>query len=207
MTPSGRFAEAIAAIDRANAEDPERLSLDGGDPRPKELVHSELVTDWVHRLDPDATEEQLLAARAHHFRRWTSPRSAHPEGRAGYLRWRTEAGRRHAEEVAGLLRDHGYDERSIERVGRIIRKEGRRTDPRVQTHEDALCLVFVQLQLADVAERLGEEAAVAVVARTLDKMSDRAVELATELARDDRARRVLELAARRSIAPDGSRSE
>ena len=46
---------------------------------------------------------------------------------------------------------------TIERVQQIIRKEHLRTDPVVQVHEDALCLVFLQTQLADVANRLGPE--------------------------------------------------
>jgi hypothetical protein len=191
-----RFAAAIAAIDAANSEDPERISLAGAAPRPKEVVHAELVTDWVLRLDPEASEAQLLAARAHHFRRWTSPRDAHPEGRAGYLRWRAEAARRQAAEVADLLRGHGYDAATIDRVAAIIRKEARPRDPQVQTHEDALCLVFLQTQLSDITGRLGEEATVGVVARTLPKMSARAIALAGSLDLDEVARSVLGQAAR-----------
>lgn len=194
MPASERFAAAVAAIDRANAEDPNLVSFDGGAPRPKEVVHAELVTAWVQRLDPDAGEPQLLAARAHHFRRWTSPRDAHPPGRSGYLRWRAEAKRRHAREVADLLRSHGYDDDTIDRVAAIIRKEGRAGDPQVQTHEDALCLVFLETQLREVTERLGEDATLRVVARTLPKMSARAIELAADLELDPVARRVLERA-------------
>ena len=200
MPSPERFAEAIAAIDEANSEDPERLSVDGAPPRPKEVVHAELVTRWVQQLAPHAGEAQLLAARAHHFRRWTMPRDAHPEGRAGYLRWRAEAARRHSQEVGALLRAHGYDDATIDRVASIIRKEGRSRDPQVQTHEDALCLVFLQTQLSEVATRLGEDATVGVVARTLPKMSDRAIELAAGLDLDELASRVLERAVRRVAA-------
>ncbi len=69
-----RVAAAIAAIDAANAEDPNLID-DRGTPRPKELVHAERMTSWLERLAPDADDAQRLAARAHHFRRWTSPRS------------------------------------------------------------------------------------------------------------------------------------
>ena len=200
MPASERFTAAISAIDAANAEDPQLVSVDGGVPRPKEVVHAELVTEWVRRLDPDAGEPQLLAARAHHLRRWTMPRDAHPPGRAGYLKWRAEAGRRHAREVADLLRSHGYDDATIDRVAAIVRKEGRTRDPQVQTHEDALCLVFLQTQLRDVTGRLGEDATVGVVARTLPKMSERAIELAAELDLDPVARNVLERAVARVAA-------
>ena len=87
-----RLEAALGAIDEANSHDPNRVVHDGVE-HPKELLHGRLVSEWVQRLDPAAGEEQLLAARAHHFRRWTSPRDAHPPGRAGYLRWRAEAAR------------------------------------------------------------------------------------------------------------------
>src|SRR4051812_23542962 len=99
---TSRLDRAIAAVDAANARDPNTIELDG-EARPKELVHAELMTDWVRRLDPDPSEEQLIAARAHHLRRWALPRDSEPRDRAGYLRWRTALRRRHAEDVAEIL--------------------------------------------------------------------------------------------------------
>jgi hypothetical protein len=166
----GRFEAAIAAIDAANADDPVSIEV-RGERRPKELAHAELMTEWVHRLDPGASEAQLLAARASHLRRWTSPRSSHPDGRAGYLRWRAALKRQHAAEVAGILEAAGYDEATVERVQRIITKTGLGQDPEVQVHEDALCLVFLETQLADTAARLGDEHIVEVIRKTVAKMS------------------------------------
>ena len=164
------FEAAIAAIDQANADDPNTLVVDGV-VRPKEQAHAELMTEWVQRLDPAATDEQLLAARAHHLRRWALPRSDYPEGRAGYLRWRTDLSKRHAAEVGEILVHHGYDEHSVGRVQQIIRKQGLATDPAVQVHEDALCLVFLATQLDPTIERLGREKVIEVVAKTVRKMS------------------------------------
>ena len=61
----------------------------------------------------------------------------------------------------------------VDRVGQIVRKEGLGSDPAVQVHEDALCLVFLETQAADVAADLGEAKAVAVLAKTAGKMSER----------------------------------
>jgi hypothetical protein len=166
----GRLEAALAAIDARNAEDPNVLVVDGV-ARPKELAHAALVTEWVLRLEPDATDAQLLAARAHHLRRWTSPRSAYPDGRAGYLRWRTEAKKRHAAEVADLLAGVGYDAETIDRVAAIITKRGLGRDRAVQIHEDALCLVFLQTQLDELIEQLGDDHTVEVLAKTAKKMS------------------------------------
>lgn len=175
-----RFEQAVAAIDAANADDPDTLEW-AGRTRPKELLHAELMTAWVRRLDPQATEAQLLAARAHHLRRWTLPRSDYADGRAGYLRWRRAAGRRHREEVAELLAPLGYDAVEIARVQEIMAKQDRASDPQVQVHEDALCLVFLQTQFSELADRLGDDRTVDVVARTLAKMSPRGRREALEL--------------------------
>jgi hypothetical protein len=188
-----RLASAIAAIDAANAEDPETIVV-RGEQRPKEQAHAALMTEWVHRLDPEATDAQLLAARAHHLRRWSIPRSSYPDGRAGYLRWRTSLNRQHAVEVGAILTDVGYDAATIDRVQRIIRKEALKTDTAVQTHEDALCLVFVETQLDDLVDRLGDDKAVDVVAKTLRKMSPRGIDAALALPLDARAQAVVERA-------------
>jgi hypothetical protein len=187
---AGRFDEAVRAIDEANADDPFTILVDG-ELRPKELAHAQLMTEWVRRLDPEAGEAQLLAARAHHLRRWVLPRTEYPEGRAGYLKWRAEAKRRHAAEVAKIMRRCDYDQATIERVQQIIRKEHLRTDPVVQVHEDALCLVFLQTQLADVANRLGPEKGSDVLRKTVVKMSDRGREAALGLPLPDAERELV----------------
>ena len=156
---------AIGAIDAANGEDPN--DVDG---RPKELVHAERMTHWLLALDPSADDAQRLAARAHHLRRWLRPRGDYPEGRAGYLRWRRDARAAHAAELDELLERHGVDVAVRRAAVAIVGKEGLGVDPRVQTHEDALCLTFFELQALGAISRLGDRAG-AVVAKTLAKMS------------------------------------
>lgn len=187
MISGERFEQAIAAIDAANADDPETLVVRGVR-RPKELAHAELMTERVLELDSDADEAQLLAARAHHLRRWSIPRSSFPDGRAGYLRWRTTLNRQHAADVGAILADAGYDATTIERVQRIIRKDGLKTDAAVQTHEDALCLVFLETQLLEILDRLGDDKSVDVIAKTLRKMSQKGIDVALGLPLDARAR-------------------
>lgn len=175
---SDRFTRAIERIDAANADDPNTIEVDG-ETRPKEQAHAEMVSSWVRRLDPDASEEQLLAARAHHLRRWSMPRSDHPDGRAGYLRWRTQLKKQHAEEVGAILDEVGYDAEEIERVQQIIRKQGLGSDPAVQTHEDALCLVFLQTQLDETLAKLDDDDhRLDVLRKTAKKMSPEALEIA-----------------------------
>lgn len=193
MSRAGRLDEALAAIDAANADDPETIVVDG-QPRPKEQAHAEMVTAWVRRLDPDATDAQLLAARAHHLRRWSIPRSSYPEGRAGYLRWRTSLKQQHAREVAEILEREGYEPEVIERVQQIVRKEGLGHDGQVQTHEDALCLVFLQTQLLDLADEQGDDKTVEIVRKTTAKMSERGIAAALALDLTPDARTLVERA-------------
>ena len=195
-----QFVRAVAAIDAANSLDPSVMTHRGVT-LPKELLHARLMSAWLRRLDPDAGELAHLAARAHHFRRWTRPRADYPEGRAGYLRWRAAAKRAHAEEVAGLLRSEGYGDASVERVGAIIRKEGLGEDPVVQTHEDAVCLVFLQTQLVEVADKVGDDQIVDILVRTIPKMSPSGVGAAMALDLDERG---TELLARAAVPGDRS---
>lgn len=186
-----RFHRAVTAIDAANAEDPNRITV-GGASRQKELAHAELVTEWVRRLRPDASEPLLLAARAHHIRRWSIPRSAYPEGRSGYLQWRRDLHELHAREAARILTAEGYDQETVERVGAIIRKRNLGTDPEVQALEDALCLVFLETQFHDLAARLDTPRMLDVLKKALRKMSEPAKRLALTIELPGRERAVLE---------------
>ena len=185
-----RLTRAVAAIDAANADDPFTLVVDGVE-RPKEQAHAELMTEWVRRLDPAADDAQLLAARAHHLRRWALPRQDFPEGRAGYLRWRTTLKRQHAEAVGSILAGVGYDADTIERVQKIIRKDGLGRDPQVQVHEDALCLVFLQTQLNDLAAQLGDDKTIEVLQKTARTMSEQGLAEAGRLPLDETGRSLL----------------
>jgi hypothetical protein len=188
-----RLERAIAAVDAANAGDPETIDV-RGERRPKEQAHAEMMTDWVRRLDPDATDAQLIAARAHHLRRWSIPRASFPEGRSGYLRWRTTLKKQHAEEVGEVLARVGYESDVIDRVQSIVRKDALKTDPMVQTHEDALCLVFLETQLLDVADQLGDDKTIDVIRKTVVKMSPRGIEAALALDLPADARSLVERA-------------
>lgn len=175
-----QLQDVIQAVDAVNAQDPFVIEVRGRS-GPKELLHAEMVTEWVTTLDPQADASQLVAARAHHLRRWARPRSDYPEGRAGYRRWRRDAADAQAAEVASILSESTCGGEVIARVSAIITKKGLGEDPAVQTHEDALCLVFLETQLDELLDSLSSERAAQVLARTISKMSARAIELATTL--------------------------
>lgn len=192
-----RLATALAAIDAANADDPNTVVVDGREV-PKELTHSALMTHWVRQLAPDCSDEQLIAARAHHLRRWTIARDAYPRDRAGYLRWRSALRRQHAEDVAAIMRDAGYGDGAVERVQVIVRKQGLGRDPEVQAHEDALCLVFLETQFDELRARLDDdEKMIDILRKTAAKMSPAGLGAVSSLSLSSSAAALLD----RALAP------
>lgn len=187
MSPD-QLERALATIDSLNARDPNLISF-SGEERPKELVHSELVTQWIERLDSNPSDALRLAARAHHVERWVIPRSEYPKGRAGYLKWRAALQRHHAATAEQVLAAQGVDSETTARVRDIICKRDLRSDPEVQCFEDALCLVFLETQLTALAGRLDRDKMLKVLRLTLPKMSGagREAALSLELNAGDRA--------------------
>jgi hypothetical protein len=169
----GRFRAAIARIDAAHAEDPSREVVDGREV-PRELLYAERMTRWLERLAPEASEALRLAVRAQHLRRWSIPRDRYPMDRHGYLRWRTELAREHAESTGEILRAVGYDEETIRRVQALLRKQGLRTNEETQILEDAACLVFLEHDFAAFARKQEEAKLIEILRKTWLKMSPRA---------------------------------
>ncbi|MFC0812893.1 DUF4202 domain-containing protein [Paracoccus panacisoli] len=172
-SPSPRRAAVFAAIDAANAADP-RLE----DGAPVELLYGQRMTAEQALLYPEASDPLAIACRGQHIERWTLPRQDYPEGREGYLTWRREQGRRHAERVMGLMRDAGYPEPEVEAAGRMLRKEGIKRDAEVQALEDVACFTFIRHYLGDFATTQDPDQLLRIVQKTARKMSPAARERA-----------------------------
>ena len=109
------------------------------------------------------------------MRRWEVPRESFPDGRAGYLRWRTERKKAHARDAALILGEAGYNADESGRVGEILEKRDLTSDPEVQVFEDVVALVFFETQLGETADDLGPRA-LDVLAKAVRKMSPTGVE-------------------------------
>jgi hypothetical protein len=178
-----RFERAIAGFDAANAEDPNR-EVDAGGERPKELVYAERLTAMLARFAPDASEVVRLAVRSQHIQRWKIARNEYAMDRIGYLQWRKRLYKFHAQTAGDILRDVGYDEDTIGRVGTLLKKEGLKADPEVQMLEDVVDLVFLESYLADFVAKHGQYDAgkfTDILAKTAKKMSPRGREAAMAL--------------------------
>ena len=170
-----RSERAIARFDAANAQDPNTEIVDGL-ARPKELVYAERMTAMLARFAPAASEVLRLAARCQHIERWKIPRTDFAPGRIGYLQWRKKLNKFHAQVAGDILRDVGYDEATIERVGALLKKEALKLDADAQALEDVVALVFLESYLAGfVAAHAEYEPArfADILAKTAKKMSPR----------------------------------
>lgn len=170
--PLFKFRNAVKRFDEENAKDP-NLEMVEGKEVPHELVDAQRLTNWVLKLDPQASEPLQLAARCQHICRWKMPRSEYPEGKAGYLKWRKDLKSFHADKAAEILKEVGYKPKVLERVRQLNLKKGLAKDPEVQLLEDALCLVFLEYEFAEFCERKDDEMMVRILKKTWAKMSDR----------------------------------
>src|SRR5687767_3464396 len=124
----GKFRRAIQRFDEENSRDPNTETVDGV-ARPRELVYAERLTDCVMKLKPDASEALRLAARCQHICRWTIPRDTYERTKAGYLKWRAELKKFHAQKAGEILREVGYADEVVARVQALNLKKDFPHDP------------------------------------------------------------------------------
>jgi hypothetical protein len=174
---------AFAAIDASNDVDPVRVVWNGAD-HARARLHGERASYWLRRLGAVdgaiASEAVQLAVRAHHLRRWAIPRSSYPEGRSGYHRWKKAQRDALAASFHEVLAPLGVDDAVIGRAAQLASRVGLGTDPETQLVEDAACLVFCEIDLADVLAQIGPDKTAEAIRKTLPKMSPAAIGLAPE---------------------------
>lgn len=174
-----RLAQAVAAIDAANALDPHTIDVEGKR-EPAELVYGRRMSTTLGRISPQASELLRIAVRGQHIERWTSPRKAYVEGRVGYLKWRKHLQDFHARRE--IMAAAGYGEDDIGRVGALVRKEQLKSDAEAQTLEDVACLVFLAHYLDDFMAKTDPDKLAGILAKTWNKMSPSGRDAALKLA-------------------------
>ncbi len=177
---SSLYQAAIEAFDKANAEDPNK-EMFGGKEYPKELLYAQRMSEMQERFAPQASEAVKLACRAQHIQRWKSPRSDYPMDKPGYMLWRTNLYKFHAETAGKLMSEVGYDDEIIARVKTIVGKKELKTNPETQMMEDVVDLVFIEhymLAFAGQHPDYDEEKWILIIKKTWNKMSSSAHEFA-----------------------------
>lgn len=167
-----KFQQAIQQIDQLNAEDPNTESYNGID-YPKELLYAQRMSEALDQFEPQAKESLKIAARAQHIARWKIDRQSYPMDRAGYLKWRTDLKKMHAELTASILEKVGYNTEFIKEVGDLIQKKLLKKNNDAQTLEDVVCLVFLNYYFVDFSEKHTQEKLIGIIQKTWAKMSEK----------------------------------
>jgi hypothetical protein len=184
-----------AALDRfhaAHREDPRSIAVNGSS-LPWSVHYHARLAHWVSSFDPDASLPLRLAAACQHIRRWTVPRTDYEAGRRGYRKWRSDLAQLHARTAREVLSGVGFEESVIVRVEALVRKSGLARDPEVQLFEDAICMVFLELDYADLTRKHDDAKLADILRKTWEKMSPRGREAAIALSAGmgDRERRLI----------------
>ncbi len=165
-----RFETAIRRFDAENSRDPNTENV-GGTVQPRELVYANWLTERVLKLCPEASEGLRLAARCQHLCRWMIRRETYPMTRAGYLQWREALKKFHAQKAGEILREVGFPAAVIRQVQELNLKKNFPRDPESRILEDALCLVFLEHQFAELAAKTSEDRIVAALQKAWKKMT------------------------------------
>lgn len=168
MTP---FQNASAWIDAENAQDP-NSEIYQCNSYPKELLYSSRMYDRLMDFYPNASEEVQIASKAQHICRWKMPRESYPMDRVGYLKWREELKKFHAQTTAEILEKAGYSPVFIDRVSFLIEKKLLKKDTETQLLEDVICLVFLEYYFDAFVQKHDREKMKNIILKTWNKMSE-----------------------------------
>jgi hypothetical protein len=108
------------------------------------------------------------------------------------LRWRSDLKQFHAAKAAEILQEVGYDPETIAQVRDLNLKKHLGRDPDCQSLEDALCLVTLQHQLADLIAKTERGKMIGILRKTWKKMSPEGREHALTLAFSEEEKRLIE---------------
>lgn len=188
-----KIEEAYHLIDEANAEDPNHETVDGISV-PKELIYGKRMTATLEQFEPDASDALRLAARAQHICRWQIPRESYSMDRTGYLKWRTDLKKFHADKASSLLIQVGFSADTIERVAFLLQKKQLKRDDGTQTLEDVICLVFLEHYYEDFFQKHSDEKIVDILQKTWKKMSDKGHQAALKISYSEKGLKLIKKA-------------
>lgn len=175
-----KFKLALQLFDEANSHDPVK-EFDGNKEIPKELLYAIRMTETLEAFEPNAPESVKLAARCQHICRWEIPRDSYEMNRVGYLTWRKDLTKFHAEKASKLLSKAGYDEDMINRVGFLLQKKQLKKNEDTQLLEDVICLVFLRYYFERFSKKYDEHKLIEILKKTWAKMSSKGQKAALKI--------------------------
>lgn len=165
------FQNASIWIDAENAQDPNH-EIHQSVNYPKELLYSNRMYEKLMDFYPNASEAVQIASKAQHICRWKIARESYPMDRVGYLKWREDLKKFHAQTTAVILEKAGYTDEFIARVSFLIEKKLLKKDTETQLLEDVICLVFLEYYLDSFVQKHDREKMKNIILKTWNKMSE-----------------------------------
>ena len=180
MEESSKLERAFELFDQANEQDPNKVNFQGIT-YSKELLYAIRMTEKLREFAPNASEPLKLTARCQHICRWEIPRESYEMNRVGYLKWRQDLKKFHAEKASGILMEVGYDQKTIDKVGFLLEKKQLKKNEETQTLEDVICLVFLEYYFEPFIEKHPEEKLIDIIQKTWNKMSAKGHNMALKI--------------------------
>ncbi len=191
--PTSRFTAVIADTDKANADDPRSIVIEGVT-RPYEVVYSERMTRRLEAMYPEASELLRIAARGQHVRRFDIPRSGFAQGREGYNEWRRSCREHHAKLLRDIMSRNGYAEEEIKHVAKLVKKEQLKKDKESQALENVVDVVFLEHYFDEFYGKYShydDAKIIDIIGKTLRKMSPKGHQAALALDLPQRTRELV----------------
>ena len=185
-----KFETAIQLFDVANRADPTKEIWKGKE-YPKELLYGMRMSEKLAVFEPNATVAVKLAVRCQHICRWEIPRDSYEMNRIGYLTWRKDLYKFHAQKASEILEKVGYDATLIESVKFLLQKKQLKKNEETQLLEDVICLVFLGFHFETFSEKYTEDKLVHILQKTWAKMSDKGHKAALKLALSEKSQKLI----------------
>lgn len=186
------YLRAIAEFEKSHKEDP-NFEYSNGEAIPAEWLYIQRLVNRLRTYRPTASEELILAAYCQHLYRWEIARSNYPEGRMGYLEWRTFLAKYQSQKAAEILARAGFSEQIISRINSITLKNNLRNDEEAQALEDAVCLIFMEYYLEDFALKNPHLEFKRILFKTMDKMSKNGIAEALKISFPKQIKEILKV--------------
>tara|TARA_R110000765_G_scaffold45850_2_gene94721 strand:+ start:1028 stop:1618 length:591 start_codon:yes stop_codon:yes gene_type:complete len=180
MATTDKLLVAFQHFDEANTQDPNTEVFEGTT-YPKEVLYGIRMTERLNEFDPTASEALRLTARCQHICRWEIPRESYEMNREGYLRWRQDLKKFHANKAAAILEEIGYDQDTIDKVRFLLEKKQLKKNEETQSLEDVICLVFLEFYFEPFAHKHAEDKTIDILQKTWRKMSEKGQSAALKL--------------------------
>lgn len=180
MVAPEKLIKSFKLFDEANNQDPNKVVYKEQE-YSKELLYAIRMTEKLNDFAPNASEVLQLTARSQHICRWEIPRDSYPMDRVGYLQWRQDLKKFHAQKAGEILKLVGYDAEIIEKVSFLLQKKQLKKNLETQTLEDVICLVFLEFYFEDFAHKYAEDKMIDIVQKTWRKMSKEGQDAALQL--------------------------